>query len=65
MEKVSPDILREEELSETVRGFRVLYDTSRKGFKEKDVVKNAWNGIVTPLEFIQTGNFYFNSYFII
>ena len=24
-----------------------------------------WYGIVTPLEFIQTGNFYFNSYFII
>ena len=47
MEKVSPDIFREEELSETVRGFRILYDTSRKGFKEKDAVKSAWNGMVS------------------
>ena len=47
MEKVSPDIFREEELSETVRGFRILYDTSRKGFKEKDAVRNAWNGMVS------------------
>ena len=38
MEKVAPEISGEEELSETVRGFPVLYD---KGFKEKDAVKNA------------------------
>ena len=42
MKKVSPEISREEELSETVRGFPVLYDKSHKGFKEKDAVKNAW-----------------------
>ena len=48
MEKVSLDISREEELSETVRSFPVLYDKSHKGFKEKDAVKNAWirrNGV--------------------
>ena len=41
MEKVSPEISREKKLSETVRGFPVLYDKSHKGFKEKDAVKNA------------------------
>ena len=41
MEKVSPEISREEELSETVRGFLVSYDKSHKGFKGKDAVKNA------------------------
>ena len=57
MEKVSPEISREEQLSETA-----LYDKSHKGFKEKDAVKYAWDGVVTALEFIPTGNyFYFNS----
>ena len=42
MEKVSPEIYREEELSETVRGFQVLYGKSHEGFKEKAAVKNAW-----------------------
>ena len=41
MEKVSPEISRKEELSETDRGFPVLYDKSHKGFKEKDAVQNA------------------------
>ena len=62
MEKVSPEISREEELSETVRSFPVLYDKSHKGFKEKDAVKNAWDGVVTALKFIPSCNyFYFNS----
>ena len=41
MEKVSPYISREEELSKTVRSFQVLYDKFHKGFKEKDAVKNT------------------------
>ena len=49
MEKVSLGISREEELSETVRSFLVLYDKSYKGFKEKDAVKNSWDGVVTVL----------------
>ena len=35
MEKVSPEIFREEEMSETVRGFRLLYEKSAKGLKKK------------------------------
>ena len=42
MEKVFPEISIEQELSETVRDFPVLYNKSQKGFKEKDAVKNAW-----------------------
>ena len=61
MEKVSPEISTEEELSETVRSFPVLYDKSYKGNKEKDVMKNAWDAVAAALEFIPTGNyFYFN-----
>ena len=61
MEKVSRERFSEEELSETVRGFPVLYDKSRKWFKEIDASKNAWDGVVTALEFTQTSNyFYFN-----
>ena len=41
MEKNSPDISREEELSGTVRSFLVLYDKSHKGCKEKDAVRIA------------------------
>ena len=52
MGKVSPDIFREEELSETIRCFTVLYDKFRKGLKEKDAVKNAWHGVVKVLDFI-------------
>ena len=42
MEKVSREIFREEELSDTVRGFPILYDKFCKWFKEIDAVKNAW-----------------------
>ena len=63
MEKVSPEISREKELSQTVRSFPILHDESNVGFKEKDAVKNAWDGVVAALEFIQTGNyFYFDSF---
>ena len=64
MEKVSLDISREEELLETVRSFLVLYDKPHKSFKEKDVVKNAWNGVAMTLEVIQTGNYFYFSAFI-
>ena len=43
MEKVSLDISRKEELSEKVRSFSILYE-SHKGFKEKDAMKNGWDG---------------------
>ena len=63
MEKVSLDISRKEELSETVRSFPVFYDKSHKGFKEKNAIKNACDGVATAFEFIKTPNyFYFNSF---
>ena len=62
MEQVSLDISRDEELPETVRSFPIWYDRSHKGFKEKDAVKNAWDGVATALKFIQTANYlHFNS----
>ena len=62
MEVVTFDI-REEELSETVKSFPVLYDKSNKGFKEKHAVKNAWDGVATALQFMQTDtDFYFNPF---
>ena len=51
MEKGFLNKSRAEELKETVRSFPVLYDKSHKGFKEKDAVKNAWNGVATAEEF--------------
>ena len=58
MEKVSPEISNEEELSETVRSFPVFYDMSHKGFKKKDAMKNASYAVVTSLEFIPTSNYF-------
>ena len=55
MEKVSPEISREEKLSDTVRSFSVFLN---KSHKEKDAVKNAWDGVITVLEFIPTGNYF-------
>ena len=55
MEKVSPEISREEKLSDTVRSFPVFLN---KSHKEKDAVKNAWGGVITVLEFIPTGNYF-------
>ena len=51
MAKVSLDKSSKEELSEIVRSFPVLYNKSRKGFKEVHAVKNAWNEATTALYF--------------
>ena len=64
MDKVSLDISREEEPWETDRSSPGLQDKSHKGFKEKDVVKNAWDAVATTLEFIQTGNYFYFKPFI-
>ena len=46
--------LQEEEiLSEKVKQFPVLYDKTVKGYKEKDVVKNAWNKVAESLDFVE------------
>ena len=63
MERVSLDISREEKLLETVRTFPVLYIKSHKGFKEKDAAKNAWDGVTTAFEFIQTSIYFYFDFF--
>ena len=46
--------LQEEEiLSEKVKQFPVLYDKTVKGYKEKDVVKNAWDKVAESLDFVE------------
>ena len=48
--------LQEEELlSEEVQFFPCLYDRTQKSYKEKDVVRNAWNSVAEKLEFIENG----------
>ena len=39
------------ELSETIKSFSAL-SKSHKGLKDKDTMKNAWDGVSTTLEFI-------------
>ena len=46
-------LVEEEKLSETVRNFPVLYDKSKKGYKERDAVKNAWTEVARSLDFIE------------
>ena len=53
---VSPEIFREKELSGIVKSFLVLHDKCHNGFEERNAVKNAWDGVVTRLEFIPTSN---------
>ena len=44
--KRSLNLLEEEELTEEVRKYPVLYDKNYKVYMEKDAVNNAWNEIV-------------------
>ena len=60
MEKISLDISSKGELSEALRGFPVLHDKSHEGFKEKDTLKNAWDGV----EFVPNGNYYYLNWFL-
>ena len=46
-------LVDEEKLSETVRNFPVLYDKSKKGYKERDAVQNAWTEVARSLDFIE------------
>ena len=48
--------LKEEEmLAEKVKHFPVLYDKQVKGYKERDVVTNAWDTVASDLEFVENG----------
>ena len=44
-----------EELAEVVRKYPCLYDKSRKEYKDKTVVENAWKEVADQLDFIQNG----------
>ena len=46
-------LVDKEKLSETVRNFPVLYDKSKKGYKDRDAVKNAWTEVARSLDFIE------------
>ena len=46
----------EVELSEAVQSFPVLYNKSKKGFKERDAVKSAWTEVASSLDFIENWN---------
>ena len=46
-------LFEEKKSSETVRNFPVLYDRSKKGFKERGAVKNAWTEAARSLDFIE------------
>ena len=45
----------QERLAETVKAFPCLYDKTKKGYQEKDVVTNAWNSVANQLDFIEDG----------
>lgn len=48
-------IQENELLSETVRKYACLYDKSRKEYKDKIVVTNAWKEVADQLEFTNNG----------
>ena len=48
-------IVQEENLCELIRQYPVIFDKSHKGYKEKDVGENAWQGIASALDFLSTG----------
>ena len=49
--------LKEEEmLTEKVKHFPVLYDKQVMGYKERDVVTNAWDTVASDLGFVENGN---------
>ena len=48
--------LQEEEiLCEKRKQYPVLFDKQLKGYREKDVVTNAWNAVAKEIEFIGNG----------
>ena len=63
MERVSLDISSKEKLSEIVRSPPVLYGKSRHGFKEKDALKKAWDGVTTATEFNLAVYYFYFLYF--
>lgn len=54
-------LAEEERLAEVVKSFPCLYDKTKKGYKEKDAVSNAWNSVADNLDFINDGMYIFYS----
>ena len=50
-------IEQEENLAFEVKKFPCLFDKTKKGYKEKDCVANAWNEVASSLEFAENGKF--------
>ena len=50
-------IQEEEKLAEKVKQYPALYDKRAKGYKEKDVVKNAQGKVSEALDFTENGKF--------
>ena len=48
---------QEEKLAEEVRLFPCLYDKTEKGYKDADILMDAWNAIAAKLDFIEDGKF--------
>ena len=48
-------IVQEENLCELGRQLTVIFDKSRKGYKEENAKVNAWNEIANSLDFIPDG----------
>ena len=46
---------KNEQLSEVVREFHCLYDKSKKEYKDKNIVENAWELVAEKLEFLSDG----------
>ena len=52
---MSLTIKEEEILGEKVKEYPALYDKTAKGYKEKDVVENAWRKVAESLDFAENG----------
>ena len=53
---MSLSITEEEQLSEKVKEFPLLYSKIAKGYKEKDAVNNAWRSVAETLDFAEDSN---------
>ena len=47
-----------ENLCELVRQYPFVFDKSQKSYKEKDVEENAWQEIISALDFLSTSKSY-------
>ena len=52
---MSLSLNEEEILAENVKLYPVLFDKSAPGYKDKDVVFNAWGAVAEKLEFVENG----------